>query len=116
MNRSDEDICREHNIWMVLHILKNLGSIDWSEFFLALKVFKEDHSTLADFSSQIAQNRTNGVEYQTYNEDGQTVADTQWSYIRSLLREANLISDNGRTSTLTTEGQQFVNKVTLWNL
>lgn len=116
MNRSEEDICREHNIWMVLYILKNLGSIDWSEFFLALKVFKEDHLTLADFSSQIAQNRPNGVEYQTYNEDGQTVADTQWSYIRSLLREANLISDNGRTSTLTTEGQQFVNKVTLWNL
>ena len=116
MNRSEEDICREHNIWMVLYILQNLGSIDWGEFFLALKVFKEDHSTLADFSSQIAQNRTNRVEYQTYNEDGQTVADTRWSYIRSLLREANLILDNGRTSTLTAEGQQFVNKVTLWNL
>ena len=116
MNRSEEDICREHNIWMVLHILKNLGSIDWSEFFLALKVFKEDHSTIADFSSQISQNRLNGVEYQTFNEDGLTVADTQWSYIRSLLREANLITDNGRTSSLTAEGQQFVNKVTLWNL
>lgn len=68
------------------------------------------------YGNAFAQNRTNGVEYQIYNEDGQTVADTQWSYIRSLLREANLISDNGRTSTLTTEGQQFVNKVTLWNL
>lgn len=116
MNRSDEDICREHNIWMVFHILNNLGSIDWSEYFLALKNFKEDHLTLADFNSQITQNRSNGVEYETFNEVGQPVADTQWSYIRALLREANLISDNGRTSTLTPEGQKFVNKVTLWNL
>ena len=116
MNRSEDDICREHNIWMVLHILKNLRSIDWSEFFLALKVFKEDHLTIDNFRAQIAHNRSRGIEYETFNEDNQTVADTQWSYIRSLLREANLISDNGRTSILTTEGQQFVNKVTLWNL
>ena len=116
MNRSEEVICREHNIWMVLHILNTLGSIDWNEYFLALKVFKEDHLSIADFNVQITRNRTNGVEYQTFNETGQPVADTQWSYIKSLLREANLISDNGRTSTLTTEGQQFVNKVTLWNL
>ena len=116
MNRSEEVRCREHNIWMVLHILNTLGSIDWNEYFLALKVFKEDHLSIADFNVQITRNRTNGVEYQTFNETGQPVADTQWSYIKSLLREANLISDNGRTSSLTTEGQQFVNKVTLWNL
>lgn len=116
MNRSEEDICREHNIWMVLYLLKELGSFDWKEFFLALKVFKEDKSTLADFKSQITQNRSNGVEYETFNEDGQPVADTQWSYIKSLLKEANLIYDAGKTSVLTAEGNEFVKKVTLWNL
>ena len=116
MNRSDEDICREHNIWMVLKIIKELGSIDWGEFFLALKVFKEDKSTMDDFKTQITRNRHRGVEYQTYNEEGQTVADTQWSYIRSLLKEANLIYDIKKKSEFTTEGKEFVNKITLWNL
>ena len=116
MNRSQEDICREHNIWIVLYLLKELGSFRWKEFFLALKVFKEDKSTLADFKSQIAQNRSNGVEYEAINEDGQPVADTQWSYIKSLLKEANLIYDTSKASVLTNEGNEFVNKVTLWNL
>ena len=116
MNRSEEDICREHNIWMVLYLLKELGSFDWKEFFLALKVFKEDKSTLADFKSQTTMNRSNGVEYEVFNESGQPVADTQWSYIKSLLKEANLIYDTGKTSSLTTEGNEFVKKVTLWNL
>ncbi len=116
MNCSQEGICREHNIWMVLFLLKELGSFDWKEFFLALKVFKEDKSTLADFKSQIAKNRNNGVDYETFNESGQPVADTQWSYIKSLLKEANLIYDTGRTSSLSAEGNEFVKKVTLWNL
>lgn len=116
MNCSQEGICREHNIWMVLFLLKELGSFDWKEFFLALKVFKEDKLTLADFKSQIAKNRNNGVDYETFNESGQPVADTQWSYIKSLLKEANLIYDTGRTSSLSAEGNEFVKKVTLWNL
>ena len=116
MNLSEEDICREHNIWMVLMIINELGEIDWGEFFLALKVFKEDKSTIDDYKAQIAKNRPNGVEYQTYNEDGQSVADTQWSYIRSLLKEANLIYDIKKKSEFTSEGKEFVNKITLWNL
>lgn len=116
MNRSQEDICREHNIWIVLYLLKELGSFDWKEFFLALKVFKEDNSTLEDFKSQIDKNRNNGVDYETFNESGQPVADTQWSYIKSLLKEANLIYDSGRTSSLSNEGNEFVKKITLWNL
>lgn len=116
MNKSDEPICREHNIWVVLKIIKELGTIHWNEFFLALKVFKEDKLTMEDFKSQISQNRSNGVEYDTYNENGQPVADTQWSYIKSLLKEANLIYDIDKTSAFTAEGKEFVKKVTLWNL
>lgn len=116
MNRSTEPICREHNMWVVLYIIKELGQIDWNEFFLALKVFKEDHGSLSDFRTQITTNRSNGVDYETYNENGQPVADTQWSYIKSLLKEANLIYDIDRCSAFTPRGIEFVNKVTLWNL
>ena len=117
MNRSEEDICREHNLWLVLYLLQHFTYFDWNEYWLALKVFIEDKSNLSDFKSQIENNRRNGVKYEAVNyENGQELADTTYTYIRALLKEANLIEDYDKGSRLTAEGNEFVKKITVWNL
>ena len=117
MNQSDDDVCKNHNIWLVLYLLDNLDYFDWNEYWLALKVFIEDKSTLQDFKTQIAQNRQKGVRYEACNrENGQQLADTTFTYIKALLKEANLIEDVPNGSRLTSEGKEFVKKITLWNL
>lgn len=115
MNQSDDDICRSHNIWLVLYLLKNLNFFDWNEFWLALKVFIEDKSNLSDFKSQIQKNRLNGVQYMAINkENGQQLADTTYTYIKALLKEANIIEETNNGSRLTKDGLEIVNNITLW--
>lgn len=116
MNNSDDETCRNHNIWLVLYLLDNLDYFDWNEYWLALKVFIEDHSNLIDFRSQIDNNRRKGVTYEAKNFDNlQVLADTTYTYIRALLKEANIIENNTIGSKLTSEGKSFIKKITLWN-
>lgn len=115
MNQSNDDICRSHNIWLVLYLLKNLNFFDWNEFWLALKIFIEDKSNISDFKSQIQKNRLNEVQYIAINkETGQQLADTTFTYIRSLLKEANIIEDTNNGSRLTKDGLDIVKTITLW--
>lgn len=117
MNQSEEDICVNHNIWLVLSLLNKLNYFEWSDFWIALKMFVEDNATLIDFKTEITMNRAKGVTYEAVNaENGQPLFDTTYSYIRALLKEANLIEDNKSKSTLTSQGKEFVKKLRLWNL
>lgn len=117
MNNSEEDICINHNIWLVLSLLNKLDFFDWNDFWLALKMFVEDGSSLVDFKTEITMNRVKGITYEAVNaENGQILFDTTYSYIRALLKEAKLIEDYNSGSKLTTEGKEFVKKLRLWNL
>lgn len=117
MNNSDDDICINHNIWLVLSLLDKLDFFDWNDFWLALKMFVEDGSSLVDFKTEITMNRAKGITYEAVNaENGQALYDTTFSYIRALLKEANLIEDYKSGSKLTIEGREFVKKLRLWNL
>lgn len=117
MNNSEEGICINHNIWLVLSLLDKLDFFDWNDFWLALKMFIEDGSSLVDFKTEITMNRAKGITYEAVNaENGQALYDTTFSYIRALLKEANLIEDYKSGSKLTIEGKEFVKKLRLWNL
>ena len=117
MNNSEEEICINHNIWLVLSLLDKLDFFDWNDFWLALKMFIEDGSSLVDFKTEITMNRAKGITYEAVNsENWQTLYDTTFSYIRALLKEANLIEDYKSGSKLTIEGKEFVKKLRLWNL
>lgn len=117
MNNSEDDICINHNIWLVLSLLDKLDFLDWNDFWLALKMFIEDGSSLVDFKTEITMNRAKGITYEAINaENGQALYDTTFSYIRALLKEANLIEDYKSGSKLTIEGKEFVKKLRLWNL
>ena len=72
---------------------------------------------LPDRENLITMNRAKGITYEAVNsENGQTLYDTTFSYIRALLKEANLIEDYKSGSKLTIEGKEFVKKLRLWNL
>lgn len=117
MNQSEDDICKKHNIWLVLSLLDKLDFFDWNDFWLALKMFVEDGSSLIDFKTEITMNRANGITYEPINADNnQALFDTTFSYIRALLKEANLIEDYNSGSKLTTEGKEFIKNLRLWNL
>lgn len=47
-------------------------------------------------------------------ENGQQLADTTYTYIKALLKEANIIEETNNGSRLTKDGLEIVNNITLW--
>lgn len=103
----------EHNIWIVLRLFKEFGMIDWNEFLYALHC-KENGRNIDDAINDIHENKALIDEYEYTNDKDEPLPNTCYSYIRSLLIEAGLITNTSpRNSKATKEAQLFFSQISL---
>ena len=101
----------EHPIWIALGLLKHFNTIDWKEHYYALYLLYEKNMIWKDIITKISENRTKQVEYDVQNANGEALANTGYSYIRSLLLEAGLITNIKSKSSLVPSNKEFIEKI-----
>lgn len=102
---------KDNNIWLALDLFSQMETVDWDEFLYAIYLWHRGGNT-SDIVSTLINNRNNGVEYEFFKEDGKSLPDTTYTYIRALLIEAHIIRNiNSSTSTITQEGKNFIETV-----
>lgn len=102
---------RNNNIWIAFSLLKNLDYLIWNEYFWGLHLIKEKLFSVEEACSSISKNRVEDIVYEAFNKNGEKIADTQWSYMRSLLYEADLIEDYKLGSRLNANGIKFLKDI-----
>lgn len=91
INMYNDPDYKEHNMWIVLKLLKQFKLIHWNEFLYSLHCF-ELGDTMEEAIEKISKNRKKISTYTFTNEEGNTLPNTCYSYLRSYLEEAGLIS------------------------
>lgn len=107
-NNPDYD---EHHIWIAIGLLSHFGTIDWKEHYYALYLLYQRNLSWEEMVKTISDNRSRNVEYEVQNTEGEALANTGYSYIRSLLLEAGLITNNKQKSTIAPENKSFIEKI-----
>lgn len=102
---------RNNNIWIAFSLLKNLDYLIWNEYFWGLHLIKEKLFSVEEACFSISKNRVEDIVYEAFNKNGEKIADTQWSYMRSLLYEADLIEDYKLGSRLNANGIKFLKDI-----
>lgn len=82
---------KSHNIWIALRLLKELKVIHWNEFLYTLHLLKKEKS-FEEVISEIKTNKSKIANIEFLSEDDKELPNTCYSYIRSYLEEAGLIS------------------------
>lgn len=104
---------KNHNMWLALKLLKEFRTIKWNEFLYA--IYRVDKGV--DFENVINEIKNKRNEISTYEftrEDGAVLPTTCYSYIRSFLEEAGLISNTSKnSSTLTIDADEFFSQINL---
>jgi len=92
INMNSDPECKEHNIWVAFKLLDTFQIIHWNEFLYALYCI-EKGKTIEDAILDIQKDKERIDKIVFVNEEQKTLPNTCYSYIRSLLVEAELISN-----------------------
>lgn len=90
---NEKEDFQDHGIWLALALLKYESEIYWNEFLYFLFLTRVKNITLKEAIKIVKENRRKNIEYSYYNNDGQIIAGTSYSYTHSLLLEAGIIND-----------------------
>ena len=113
INMFNNPDCKEHNMWVALRLLKEFKSIHWNEFLYTLHCFELDES-MEDAIEKISKNRKKIATYTFTKEDGKKLPNTCYSYLRSYLEEAGLISNiSSFESKLLEDADKFYSYISL---
>ncbi len=82
---------KHHNMWIALKLLKTFRIMHWNEFLYTLH-YIEIGKTIEDAIIQIKANKKKIDSIIFLNEDNEILPNTCYSYLRSFLEEAGLIS------------------------
>ena len=83
---------KTHNIWIALKLLKQLSIINWNEFLYTLHCLDEGKS-IENAIEEIRSNKKEIDEIEFQNKNGTKLPNTSFTYVRSFLEEAGLISN-----------------------
>ena len=113
INMYNNPECKNHNMWIVLKILKEFRLIHWNEFLYALHCL-ETGKTLDDAISDIKKNKQQIDTIEFMNEDGEALPSTCYTYLRSFLEECGLIYKiSSLESKLSDEADVFYSQISL---
>lgn len=102
---------KSHNIWIALKLLKEFRIIHWNEFLYTLHCIEEEES-INKAITDIKTNREKIDSITFLNEDNEILPNTCYSYIRSFLEEAGLISKvSSLTSKLLEDSDSFYSQI-----
>ena len=101
----------DHPIWVAIGLLNHFDTIDWKEHYYALYLLYQKNLSWDEVVNNISENRARHIEYEVQNTEGEALANTGYSYIRSLLLEAGLITNNKHKSTLVSANKSFIEKI-----
>lgn len=104
---------KDHNMWIALKLLKELKVLNWNEFLYTLSALEEGNTF--DYALSQIKSRKNEIDsIEFVNEDGQVLPNTCYSYIRSFLEEAGLISKiSSKESKLNDTANYFFTQIEL---
>lgn len=102
---------RSHNIWIALRLLKEFKILNWKVFLFTLHYIKIG-KTIEEAIEKIKENPTEIEAISFLKEDGKVLPTTSYTYIRSFLEEAGLISKVSKLeSKLLEEGETFYSQI-----
>lgn len=82
---------KNHNIWIVLKLFKELKKVHWNEYLYTLSILENGESV--DYAiEQIKKDKRNIDSLEFVNEAGDILPNTCYAYLRSFLEEAGLIT------------------------
>ena len=91
INMNNNPECKEHNIWIAFRLLETFQTIHWNEFLYSLYCLDKGETidkAIADIRTD--KERIDRIVF--VNEKNEILPNTCYSYIRSLLVEAGLIT------------------------
>ena len=104
---------KSHNMWIALKLLKELRIMHWNEFLYTLHC-REEGKSVDDAIADIKSNKKEIDEIVFVNEKDEVLANTCYSYLRSYLEEAGLISKvSSLVSKLLDEAEGFYAQINL---
>lgn len=113
VNMYNDPEWKSHNIWIALKLLKEFKILHWNEFLYTLYCL-EKGGTIDEAIKKIKENPTKIDDINFLNENGDDLPNTCYSYIRSFLEEAGLISKVSKMkSKLLEEGETFYSQIGL---
>lgn len=107
VNMFNDPEWKSHNIWIALKLLKEFKILHWNEFLYTLSCIENGESI--DMTIKKIKENQKKIDSITFlNENGEKLPNTCYSYIRSFLEEAGIISKVSKTkSKLLEEGETF---------
>lgn len=113
VNMLNKPECKSHNMWIVLKLFKELRIIHWNEFLYTLSCL-EKGKTIDDAIADIRANKRKIDSIEFLNENEKTLPNTCYSYLRSFLEEAGLISKvSSLESKLLDEADIFYSQISI---
>ncbi|MBQ8702515.1 MAG: hypothetical protein IJ549_07115 [Prevotella sp.] len=111
VNMYNDPEWKSHNIWIALKLLKEFKTIHWNEFLYTLHCIEMGDAI--DNAIEKIKKDPNKIDAITFlNENGEVLPNTCYSYIRSFLEEAGLISKVSKVrSKLLEEGETFYSQI-----
>lgn len=104
---------KNHKIWIVLKLFKELKLIHWNEYLYTLHCLEMGKSVMHAIN-EIKVNKKQIDLYQFVKEDDKSLPNTCYSYLRSYLEEAGLISNiSSLESKLLDEAALFYSQISL---
>ena len=91
INMYNDPEWKNHNMWIALKLLKEFRILHWNEFIYALHCIEED-KTIDDAIVDIKSDKKKIDTITFVNEKNEVLPNTCYSYLRSFLEEAGLIS------------------------
>jgi hypothetical protein len=91
INMYNDPEWESHNMWVALKLLKELKVLHWNEFLYTLHCL-ESGETIENSIDRIRKNKAYIDSIIFLNEDREVLPNTCYSYLRSFLEEAGLIS------------------------
>lgn len=111
VNMYNDPEWRSHNIWIALKLLKELKIIHWNEFLYTLHCL-EIGETIDKAIEKIKENPNKIDAINFLNEKGEDLPKTCYTYLRSFLEEAGIISKvSNYKSKLLEDGETFYSQI-----
>lgn len=113
VNMYNDPEWKSHNIWIALKLLKEFRVLHWNEFLYTLHCIEIGESV--DKAIEKIKENPNKIDNITFlNDNGEVLPNTCYSYIRSFLEEAGLISKVSKLkSKLLEEGETFYSQISI---
>lgn len=91
INMYNDPEWKSHNMWIALRLLKELRILHWNEFLYTLH-YIEIGKTIEEAIARIKEDKRKIDSIIFFNEEGDILPNTCYSYLRSFLEEAGLIA------------------------